>query len=83
MSSQSEAGTGFSRPARNVLANWGGSISYMLIAFFLSPFIVHHLGTSRYGVWVLIVSFTGYLGLLDLGVRGTINYYVARFHAQS
>jgi O-antigen/teichoic acid export membrane protein len=71
------------RPARNVMSNWGGGLAYMFVAFFLSPFVVHHLGISRYGVWVLIVSFTGYLGLLDLGVRGTVTYYIARFHTQS
>ena len=71
------------RPARNVISNWGGSIAYLFVAFFLSPFVVHHLGISRYGVWVLIVSFTGYLGLLDLGVRGTVTYYIARLHTQS
>ena len=55
----------------------------MLIAFFLSPFVIHHLGTSAYGVWVLVLSFTGYLGLLDLGVRGTATFYVAKFHTQN
>jgi hypothetical protein len=33
----------------------------------MSPFIVHHLGTSAYGMWVLVGSLTGYLGLLNLG----------------
>lgn len=54
----------------------------MLIAFFLSPFVIRHLGSSAYGVWVLILSLTGYLGLLDLGVRGTATFYVAKFHGQ-
>jgi O-antigen/teichoic acid export membrane protein len=28
----------------------------------------------------LLVSLVGYLGLLDLGVRGAVTRYVARFH---
>jgi O-antigen/teichoic acid export membrane protein len=68
---------------QNVLSNWSGVSINMAIAFFLSPFVIHHLGASAYGVWVLIVSITGYLGLLDLGVRGTVTYYVAKLHAQS
>lgn len=37
---------------------------------------------SGYGVWSLVVSLTGYLGLLDLGVRGAVTRYVARFHTR-
>jgi O-antigen/teichoic acid export membrane protein len=68
---------------RNVLSNWAGSLVASLVAFFLSPFVVHHLGNSAYGLWVLIGSLTGYLGLLDLGVRGAVTRYVAKFYAQS
>jgi O-antigen/teichoic acid export membrane protein len=68
---------------RNVLANWGGFVCSAIISFFLSPFIVHHLGNSAYGVWVLVGSLTGYLGLLNLGVRGTVTRYVSRFYAES
>lgn len=49
----------------------------------LSPYVVRHLGTDGYGVWTLILSLTGYLGLLDLGVRGAVTRYVARFHSQA
>lgn len=70
------------RVAKNVLAGWGGYIVSALIGMFLSPFVVHHLGNSLYGVWTLIVSLTGYLGLLDMGVRGAVTRYVARYHAQ-
>jgi O-antigen/teichoic acid export membrane protein len=31
----------------------------------------------------LLVSLTGYLGFLDLGIRGAVTRYIARFHAQS
>jgi O-antigen/teichoic acid export membrane protein len=68
--------------ARNVIANW---MTYLVsggVSFFLSPFIVHHLGNSAYGVWVLLVSLTGYLGFLDLGIRGAVTRYVAKFHSE-
>jgi O-antigen/teichoic acid export membrane protein len=52
------------------------------VSFFLSPFIVRHLGNSAYGVWVLLVSMTGYLGFLDLGIRGAVTRYVAKFHSE-
>jgi O-antigen/teichoic acid export membrane protein len=68
---------------RNVLSNWGGYILSNIIAFFLSPFVVHRLGDSAYGVWALLVSLTSYLGLLELGVRGAVTRYVAKYHAQA
>jgi O-antigen/teichoic acid export membrane protein len=66
-----------------VLANWGGFVCSAIVSFFLSPFVVHRLGNSAYGVWVLIGSLTGYLGLLNLGVRAAVTRYVARFYAES
>ncbi len=68
---------------RNVLSNWAGFLFASLVAFFLSPFVVRHLGNSAYGLWVLVGSLTGYLGLLDLGVRGAVTRYVAKFYAQA
>jgi len=69
------------RSLRNVASNWAGTLVSMLVAFFLSPFVVHHLGATAYGVWVMIMSLTGSLSLLDLGVRGAVTRYIANFHA--
>lgn len=66
-----------------MLSNW---LTYFIggtVGFFLSPFIVRHLGNSAYGVWVLLVSLTGYLGFLDLGIRGAVTRYIAKFHAEA
>jgi O-antigen/teichoic acid export membrane protein len=68
--------------ARNVLSNWATYLISGAIGFFLSPFIVRHLGDSAYGIWVLLVSLTGYLGFLDLGIRGAVTRYVAKFHSE-
>lgn len=51
----------------------------MVVMFFLTPFIVHRLGNTNYGIWTLIVSLTGYFGMLDLGIRSTVGRYVARY----
>ena len=69
------------RAARNVLSNWGTYIFSFVVNFFLAPFIVHHLGQTGYGVWTLMVSLTGYLGLLDMGVRSAVTRFVARYHS--
>lgn len=68
---------------RNALANWGAFLYVAGVSFFLSPFIVSHLGATAYGVWSLLVALVGYLGLLDFGVRGAVTRYVAHHHAVS
>ena len=68
--------------ARNLAANWIGYGANLAVMFFMSPFVVHTLGDTRYGVWSLIMSLTGYLGLVELGTRGGlgryINYYLGK-----
>ncbi len=64
---------------RNILSNWVGYVVTTLIGFFLAPFIVHHLGNTAYGAWTLILSLTGYFGLLDLGIRSSVGRFVARY----
>jgi O-antigen/teichoic acid export membrane protein len=71
------------RVVRNVVTNWGAYIISMGVNFLLSPYVVRHLGNVGYGVWTLILSLTGYLGLLDLGVRGAVTRYVAKFHSEA
>lgn len=36
--------------------------------YFLTPFVIQSLGREGYGTWTLIVSLTGYISLLALGV---------------
>lgn len=64
---------------RNVGANWIGSAVSMLAGFLLTPYAVHKLGATVYGLWMLLVSFTGNFGVLDLGVRDAVGRYIA-FH---
>lgn len=64
--------------ARNVVFNWIGTIAGMAVGFFLAPFILHRLGNVAYGVWVLAVSATGYLGLLDLGMQSSLLRFVSQ-----
>lgn len=47
----------------------------------MSPFMVHNLGDETYGLWVLVISLTGYMGLLDLGLKVAVVRYVSRFTA--
>jgi len=68
--------------ARGIFSNWTALAFNFVVAFFLSPFIVHHLGLTAYGVWALVVAVTSYMGLLDMGLRGAVVRFVSRHHPQ-
>ena len=67
---------------RNILSNWGAFAIGAIIQFLMMPFLIHRLGDTQYGIWVLIISFTGFLGLFDFGVSGSVVKYVAEFRAK-
>ena len=69
------------RDAKNVTAAWLSMLAHFGVGFLLSPFILHRLGDDAFGVWILVFSLTGYYGLLDLGLRQSVIYHVAKFSA--
>jgi O-antigen/teichoic acid export membrane protein len=64
---------------RNVFSNWASYFVTAVIGFLLAPFILHRLGNTGYGLWTLVLSLTGYFGLLDLGIRSSVGRYVAQY----
>jgi O-antigen/teichoic acid export membrane protein len=68
---------------RNVLMNWVAFAVTILAGFLMSPFLVRHLGDAVYGVWVLLGSLAGYLGLLDFGLIPSMVKYVAEYRARN
>jgi len=68
--------------ARNLFASWFGFAANLGVMFFLTPFIIRTLGDAAYGIWTLLITLTGYMGLVELGVRPGmgrfINYYLGR-----
>ena len=66
----------------NALSSWLSLAVSVAIGFLLTPFVVHNLGKTGYGIWVLVGSFVGYYGLLNLGVTSATTRYIARYTAQ-
>jgi len=67
---------------KNSSWNWLLFLINAVITFWMSPFLVHHLGNERYGFWTIIVSLIGYYGLMDIGIRNALVRFVAKFHAE-
>ena len=51
---------------RNIFSNWASYLVTAVVGFFLAPYVVHQLGNTGYGLWTLVLSLTGYFGLLTL-----------------
>lgn len=62
---------------RSLLANYSGGAFHIAVLFLLTPLVVHRLGVTMYGLWVLAHSITVYLGFLDLGLYQTLVKSVA------
>lgn len=69
--------------SRTAVANAIGYAVAIAISFIQAPFLIHHLGDERYGIWTLIGLVSGYYGLLDLGTRGAMGFFIARARARN
>jgi O-antigen/teichoic acid export membrane protein len=66
---------------KNVGSSWFSLGINVVLGLALSPFIVHRLGDAAFGIWVLILSITGYYGLFDLGIGSSVIRFVSKFTA--
>ncbi len=69
------------RVLKNVITNYLRFFLGAVIAFALTPFMVHVMGDRDYGLWITVFSLTGYFGLFDQGIRPSLVRYVSREHA--
>lgn len=68
--------------SRNVFSNWAALAINLVISFFLAPFVVNRLGSLYYGIWVIMMQLTGYIYLLDFGVRESVIRFVSKHNAK-
>jgi O-antigen/teichoic acid export membrane protein len=67
--------------ARNMAASYGNFFLAMVMSLFLTRVLLRHLGTSVYGLWIVLLAIVGYIGLLDVGVSTAAVQRVARLTA--
>jgi O-antigen/teichoic acid export membrane protein len=70
------------RILRNTVSNSLGRGVSVITTFFLTPFILHSLGETAFGLWVLAQVVVSYGSLLDLGMGSAIIKYVADARAR-
>jgi O-antigen/teichoic acid export membrane protein len=64
---------------RSVLSNWVALAVTGALSFFLTPILLRGLGDFQFGMWVLVGSALDHYGLLDMGIRTTLQRFVARY----
>jgi O-antigen/teichoic acid export membrane protein len=66
---------------KNVTSNWAALLVNTALSFVVAPIVVKNLGSVYYGIWALVMQFTGYIWLFDFGVRESVIKYVAQYQA--
>lgn len=67
---------------------WGALLSYVLIAassvygLIIMPFVLGTIGPSEYGVYKSVGSITATLSVMELGLGGTMQRFIAQYRAQ-
>jgi O-antigen/teichoic acid export membrane protein len=67
---------------RSTVGNYVGKFIALAAGFILTPFILHHVGATSYGLLALVGSVTAYGSLLDFGISGAVIKYVAEHRAR-
>lgn len=57
--------------------NWLAFAATLVVAFFLTPFLLANLGKPRYDVWCVVEAVLAYFTLLDMGVAACLVRAVA------
>lgn len=49
-----------------------------IIGLIVTPIVLSYLGQDEYGIWIIIGSFLGYMGLMDIGITGSVTQLIAK-----
>lgn len=52
-------------------------------SFIMAPIIIRALGNYDYGLWEIVFSLIGYMGLMDIGMRPAVIRYVAKYKVEN
>ena len=58
--------------------NYAVIILNILVGLLYTPYMLHRLGPSEYGLYSLVASVIAYLSILDLGLGNAVVRYTAR-----
>ena len=66
----------------NALWNLFPTVWAVGVGFVLTPLLIGHIGTDHYGLYVLVMSISGLMGIMNLGLGEATLRYVAYYYAR-
>jgi O-antigen/teichoic acid export membrane protein len=71
------------RFAINAISNWANQGVQILVGVFMVPYVIIHLGKEQYGFFQMAISFIAMLGVLDLGISGSLIRFFSKGFAEN
>ncbi|MFZ2412408.1 MAG: flippase [Candidatus Methanoperedens sp.] len=68
---------------RNTFFNIAGGSWGLLMKILLTPFILNYIGVDRFGIWALVLLFTGYFALFDMSIGTAVIKYTSSHYTKS
>jgi len=63
---------------KGLASTTGQKILIKIIGLIVTPIVLTYLDKTEYGVWVIIASVLGYMGLMDFGITGATSALTAK-----
>ena len=70
-----------SKIAKGAIISYVSIILHIIISLVYTPWLIHQVGVSDYGLFSLVGTFLSYF-LMDFGLAGTITRFVAKYRAE-
>jgi O-antigen/teichoic acid export membrane protein len=67
----------------NAVWNVSSTLWLMAVALFMTPFLISHIGTSHYGLFMLLFAISGVMDVMGLGLAEATLYYVAYYYGRN
>lgn len=70
------------RVSKNIFYNFSGQGVLLFLGFITTPFIVHGLGNTSYGIYSLVIATVGYFSVLEFGLGVSVIKYISEYNAK-
>lgn len=63
--------------------NFLGMLLPMVVAFFMIPIVIHHIGLPKFGVFSLMIMLIGAMTLFDFGLTRSITHSASKYYHEN
>jgi len=71
------------RTAKNLLYSIAGFVWPIFLLLFSIPYFIHKLGAEQYGIWVLLMSTVGMMGVLNFGIGDALVKFISEYNEKN